>query len=255
MILFTLPLIFNPISFLLVRWLPALYLALWPIIIQTLGRDALLMHAVVLILFMLTCDITRTIMLRLIGFDLISLPAGLAVLAMLISDKGSSILASILPLLGWALTVIEPAFILFETVIIMEMISSFNKWISQMSNIRDENSRDLSTWEPPLTRGSIMTRFLVILITLASYVAAYMIIQESKRLILQELGLNESEMPIQFNQAIAMLVTLQLIAFSMTIYKESGILSETAMVTLAASIPIFIAAWSFYHLKATTASR
>lgn len=255
MIFLLLPLIFNPLSFFIVRWLPALYLAAWPIIIQTLGREALLLHAIVLILFILTCDITRQIMLKLIGFDLISLPAGIALLAVLMSDKGTSLLSLILPIFGWAITIIEPIFILIETVIVLEIINAFNKWISRLSNLRDDNSRDLSSWDPPLTRGSIIMRFVVILITISSYLAAYMIIQESKALLFDELKLSEQEVPIQFHYAIAMLVTLQLIAFSATIYKESGILSETAMVALAASVPIYISVWSFYHLKTATASR
>jgi len=245
--------IFNPISYLIIRWLPALYLATWPIIVQTLGREALILHAIVLILFIMTCDITRQLMLRLIGFDLISLPAGMALLAVLMSDKGASFLSFLLPLINWSLTIIEPLFIILETVIVMEITSAFNKWISRMSNIRDENSMDLSSWDPPLTRGSIVTRILVIFITIASYSGAYMIIQESKSLLSSDLGLNEQDVPIQFNQAIAILVTLQVVAFSATIYKESGILSQTAMVTLVASVPIFISVWSYYHLKTTVA--
>lgn len=238
---------FNPFS-LAIRWLPALYLAAWPIIIQTLGREALLTHAVLLILFILTCDITRETMLKLIGFDLISLPAGVALIAFLMSSKGTTFLSLIVPLFGGLLTVVEPLFLLLEVYIIMDIIKNFNRWISSLANIRDENSQDLSQWEPPLTRTSIAVRFVIILITIASYMAAYMIIQESKSL----LG-SEQETPIQFHHAIAMLVTLQLVCFSATIYKEEGVLSETAMVAMVASMPIFIASWSYFFLRAATA--
>lgn len=249
MIFLLLPFIFNPFSF-AIRWLPALYLAAWPIIIQTLGRDALITHAIVLILFILVCDITRETMLKLIGIDLISLPTGVALLAVLLTEKGFTFLSMITPIFSGLLVLAEPIFLFIETFIIMEMIRNFNRWISSLSNIRDENSQDLSSWEPPLTRASITVRFVVVLIAIASYIATYMIIQESKAL----LGHDVKEVPIQFNHAIAMLVTLQLISLSATIYKEEGILSETAIVALVASVPIFIASWSYYHLKATSIS-
>ena len=252
MLLLLLPVLFNPLSFLIVRWLPALYLAAWPIIIQTLGREALLLHAVVLIIFILTCDITRGAMIKLVGFDLISLPAGIAMLAFLMSNKGASILALILPIFGWTVTITEPILILLETFIIMEMVQNFNKWISHLSNQREDDSHDLSSWEPRLSREAIMMRFAVILITICCYIGAYSIVRQSKSLLQNDLGLGEQDIPVQFHYAIAALVTLQLIAFSATIYKESGILSETAMVAFTASVPIFIAAWSFYHLKKST---
>lgn len=66
MLLFLLSLLFNPFG-LIANWLPALYLAVWPIIIQTLGREALITHAIVLILFILTCDISRQVMLKLVS--------------------------------------------------------------------------------------------------------------------------------------------------------------------------------------------
>lgn len=249
MLFLLLTLLINPFSF-IVRWLPALYLAAWPIIIQTLGQDALLLHAVILILFILTCDITRQLMLHLIGFDLFSLPAGVLLLAMLLSDKGATLLSIIIPASGTLLVIVEPIFLILETYIIMEMLRSLNRWISHMSNIRDEDSNDLSNWEPPLTRGSIIMRFVVLLLTLASYLATYMIVQESKQL----LGVDEKVFPIQFNHAIALLVTLQLISVTTTVYKENGILSESAMVCLTAAVPIFIASWSYYHMKTAQVS-
>lgn len=130
----------------------------------------------------------------------------------------------------------------------MNIVGSFNKWISQQSNVRDEEAQDLSQFDPPLTRTSLVMRIVVILVTVICYLCTYLIIQESKTL----LGADQ-ETPIHFNHAIALLVTLQLVAFSLTIYKEHGIISETAMVALAASIPIFIASWSFFYLKTTTA--
>lgn len=68
MLLFLLPLIFSPFG-LAVSWLPTLYLALWPLIIQTLGRDTLVTHSLVLILFILTCDIVRQTMLRYVSIQ------------------------------------------------------------------------------------------------------------------------------------------------------------------------------------------
>lgn len=60
------PFIFSPLS-LFVKWLPALYLAAWPVIIQTLGREALITHALVVILFIITCDIARQTTMKLVS--------------------------------------------------------------------------------------------------------------------------------------------------------------------------------------------
>jgi hypothetical protein len=249
MFFFLLTLIFNPFG-IMIRWLPALYLAAWPIIIQTLGQDALLLHAVLLIIFILTCDITREFTLRLIGFDLISLPAGVLFLALLLSKGGATVLSYVVPIFGTLLLAVDPIILFLESVVLLDMLRAFNRWISKLSNVRDEDSNDLSTWEPPLTRGSIVMRFVIILITVAGYLGTYMIVHEAKQL----LGVDDPTVPIHFNQAISLLVTLQLIALSSTIYKEAGVLSESAMVALAASVPIFIASWSYYHMKTTTAS-
>lgn len=147
---------------------------------------------------------------------------------------------------GTALAAVEPVFLLIETYIVMNMVYNFNKWISKQSNIRDEEAQDLSQFDPPLTRTSLIMRVVVILITLSCYMGTYLVIQESKAL----LG-GDQEIPIHFNHAVALLVTLQLIAFSLTIFKEDGIISESAMVALLASVPILIASWSYYHLKLT----
>lgn len=246
--LFLLPLLFNPFG-LIVNWLPAIYLAAWPIIIQTMGRETLVTHALVLILFILTCDISRQTMLNLIGFDLISLPLGIALVLALATARGVQFLSLIKPIFGGLLTMAEPTFLLIEVYLVLDMLRNFNRWLSEKSNVRDEEAHDLSSWEPPLARTSIVTRFVVILITVFSYIGVHMIVQESKSL----LGTSD-DIPVNFNHAIAALVTLQLIAFSATIYKEEGILSESALVALFASIPIFIASWSYYHLKDTTSS-
>lgn len=92
-------------------------------------------------------------------------------------------------------------------------------------------------------------RAFVILLTLFSYVGVYVIIQESKNLL--SYPNTEDNVPQTFNHAIAALVTLQLIALSMTIYKEEGILSESAMISFLAAVPIFIASLSYYHAKQT----
>lgn len=245
MLFLILPLLLNPFG-VIIRWLPALYLAAWPIIIQTLGRDALILQAILLIMFILACDITREMMLRLIGFDLISLPAGVLLLSLLLTDKGSSMLSIITPICSTLLVAIEPVFLFIESIIVLEMIKAFNKWMGTWSNMREDDSHDLASWEPPLSRGSIFMRFVVILITIASYISTYLLVQEAKIL----LNFENKDVPIQFNHAIALLVTLQLIAFTATIYKEEGILSESAMIAFTASVPIFIAAWSYNHLKA-----
>lgn len=268
MLLFLLPLILNPFG-LAVSWLPTLYLALWPLIIQTLGRDALVTHSLVLIMFILTCDIVRQTMFRYvsidsyrhiskflrwqtltniispmkIGFDLISFPVGIAFLAMLLTQEGSILLSLIKPLYDGALSIVEPLFLLLEIYLAMDLIKKFNSWISQQSNIRNEDSHDLSSWEPPLAVSSILARTVVILISLFSYVGVYLIIQESKSLI----G-NTDDVPCNFSHAIAALVTLQLIALTVTIYKDEGIISESAMIALAATVPILIASWSYSNL-------
>lgn len=243
MLFFLLSILFNPFG-VAVSWLPALYLAIWPIIIQTLGRETLITNAIVLILFILTCDTSRQFMLNLIGFDLISLPLGIALLLALTTENGAFFLSVIRPLFGGLLTMVEPIFLVFEAYLFIDMISSFNKWIAEKSHIRDEDS-SLASWEPPLSTISILVRIFVILMTILSYLAVYTIVQESKAL----LTLVGGEIPVNFNHTIAALVTLQLIAVSATIYKEEGILSESAMIALLASIPIFIASWSFYNLK------
>ena len=163
------------------------------------------------------------------------------------TDKGASFLSIIKPLFNSTLAISEPIFLMLEVYIVMDLVKAVNRWISTQSNIRDEETQDLSSWEPPLTRTSIFIRTLVILMTIAGYIATYLMIQESKSL----LG---TETPVLFNHTIAVLVSLQLIAISATIYKEEGILSESAMVALIASIPIFIAAWLFQHAKMTAES-
>lgn len=190
-------------------------------------------------------------MLKLIGFDLISMPAGILLVCLLLTDKGSALLSMITPLCSTLLVIIEPLFLLLESFIIMDMVKAFNKWIANQSNVREDDSHDLSSWEPPLSRGSVVMRFVVILITIASYIATYLLVQESKTL----LGISENDIPVQFNHAFSLLVTLQLISFTATIYKDDGILSESAMVVLTATVPIFIAAWSFNHLKTEVSLR
>lgn len=66
MLLLLLPLLFNPVG-LLVEWLPAAYLAVWPIIIQTMGRETLSTHTLVLIIFILTRDSSRHLMYNLVS--------------------------------------------------------------------------------------------------------------------------------------------------------------------------------------------
>lgn len=129
------------------------------------------------------------------------------------------------------------------------MVKSFNTWIAKLSNIRDEDSADISNWDQPLSRGAVVARTFVIALTFSSYIASFWIIQEGRNL----LELDGINTPINFSHAIAALVTLQLIALTTTIYKEEGIISESAMVTLVASVPIFIASWSFYNLSSKEA--
>lgn len=149
------------------------------------------------------------------------------------------------PFLEVILTSIEPVFLLIEIYIVMDMIKTFNRWISRKANVRDEEAHDLSTWDPPLATSSIIARTFVILLTISSYVGVYYIINQSKILIDSS---GQSVVPLNFNHAIAALVTLQLIAAAATIYKDDGIISESALVCLAASIPILIASWSFNEL-------
>lgn len=115
--------------------------------------------------------------------------------------------------------------------------------MTNLANIRDEDSHDLSSWEPPLATGSIVARIFVILITILSYIGVYMIIQESKSLLGQA-----DNVPSNFSNAMNALITLQIIALTTTIYKEEGILSESAMIALLASIPILVASWSYSNL-------
>lgn len=126
----------------------------------------------------------------------------------------------------------------------MDVIRKFSKWISKRANIRDEEAHDLSTWDPPLARSSIVARFFIILITIASYAGTYYFIYKS-RLYLSSTG---DSHPLNFNHAIAALVTLQLISASATIYKEDGVISESALVCLAAAGPILIASWSYEQM-------
>lgn len=67
MLFFLLPFLFNPFN-LISRWLPVIYLASWPIIVQTLGQETLIAHTVLLIAFILTCDITKKLMLNLVKY-------------------------------------------------------------------------------------------------------------------------------------------------------------------------------------------
>lgn len=250
MLFFLLPILFNPFG-IVVNWLPALYLAIWPIIVQTLGRETLLTHAIVLILFILTCDMSRQFMLKLIGFDLISLPLGVALLLALTTEKGSLFLSLIRPVFSGTLSLVEPAFLILEAYIFMDIIGSFNRWISECSHTREEDS-SLANWEPPLATTSIIARVAIILTTILAYLGVYMILEESKVLLDLAEG---SGTVINFSHTIAALITLQLIALSATIYKEEGVISESAMIALLAALPIFIACWSYNNLKVTTRTR
>lgn len=189
-------------------------------------------------------QLTRIFKLQ-IGFDLISLPLGVAVIIGLLTEKGKLFLQIIQPIFNGAITLAEPLFLLVEIYLVLDMIGRFNRWIAHMSNIRDENSTDISNWDPPLTRAAIIARIVVIILTFISYLGAFLVVQEGK-VLLESTG---SDIPLNFNHAIAALVTLQLIALTATIYKEEGIVSESAMVSLVATIPIFVASWSFYHLR------
>lgn len=257
MILFLLPLLLNPFSILL-NSVPTIYFALWPVILHTLGRDALLQHALVSILFILCCDITRQSALKFVGMDLISVPIGMAMLAGLTTNKGCYLLSLIQPIFSTCLVVVEPVFLVIEALIVLRLIKEFNKWLSQMANVHDEDSLDLSHWEPPLTRGSIVTRTFMIIIFLASYLCAYLVVQDAKAFLIPTSELNNSELnsdvPIIFSHAIAALVTLQLLAFCATMTKDEGIISESGMIVLVASLPIFLAAWSYHQLKVDATS-
>lgn len=243
-----LPFMFNPIG-LASKWLPTIYLATWPIIIHTLGRGPLLTHAIVTIIFILACDVTRELMLKIVGFDLISLPAGIGVLAALMTERGFSFLSALTPVFNSLVTVSEPVFLILESFIVLHFIRTVNRWMSDISNRRQQDSDDLSAWEPPLTTGAFFARILVVLIAIAGYIFTYEIIHQSKTLL--SITDNEAELN-HFNNAIAMLVTLQIISFFATLYKDEGIVSESSMVVLAASIPIFIASWYYNSLKGST---
>lgn len=52
---------------LLNNWLPIIYLAAWPIIINLLGLDMLLTNAILSLLFITTCDFTRRMMVDLVS--------------------------------------------------------------------------------------------------------------------------------------------------------------------------------------------
>lgn len=163
------------------------------------------------------------------------------------TDRGYFILTLLKPVFSGLITLAEPLFLGLEVYLMVEFIRRINRWIPASANARDENSQDLSTWEPPLSSQAIITRLFVLVITIASYFGVYMIIQEAKML----LGPSH-DIPVNFNHAISALVTLQLIAFAATIYKEEGILSESALICLLASVPILVAAWSYNHLKEST---
>lgn len=214
------------------------------------GHDYFMYHVTIVIMFYLTKEMVRELMLKFVGFDAISLMAGLGMVYILNQNRQSLFFGAVTPLISGLLYIVEPIFLIIETIIIMEMLRKFNKWIADLSNIRDEDSHDLSSWDPPLTRGSILARVVVILITIACYIGTYMIVRDSKTL----LGVDDKQIPIQFNHAIALLVTLQVISFFATIYKEDGILSETACVALTAAVPIFIASWSYNSLKEAKSS-
>lgn len=164
----------------------------------------------------------------------------------LTTDKGTLLLSIIGPIFSTLLTLVEPLFLYIEAYMFIEMIKSFNKWISEKANVREDDIHDLSNWEPPLARTSIIARIAVIFLTILSYIAVFMVLQESRSYV--NLASDNTNAPVNFQHAIAGLVTLQLIAASATIYKEEGILSESALIALLASVPIYIASWSYYHL-------
>lgn len=178
-----------------------------------------------------------------------SLPVGIAVVLSFTSSFGMSLLAIIRPIFYTLLSVIEPLFLLIEIFIVMRIIHNLNSWISGKANSRDEGAHDLSSWEPPLARSSILARLFIILLTIASYACAYLVVYQSKTLLS---SVDLKDQPLNFNHAIATLVTLQIIAVTITIYKDEGIISEMALVCLASSIPILIASWSYNQLTNNT---
>lgn len=187
--------------------------------------------------------LTHIVLSTQIGFDLISFPVGIAFLATLLTKEGSIFLSLVTPLYDGALSIVEPLFLLLEIYLATDLMKKFNSWISQQSNIRNEDSHDLSSWEPPLAISSIVARAFVVLLSIFSYIGTYLVIQESRTLI----GYSD-DVPCNFSHAIAALITLQLIALTVTIYKEEGIISESAMIALVASIPLLIASWSYSNL-------
>lgn len=163
----------------------------------------------------------------------------------LLTNRGTSFLQISKPIFSAAITLVEPVFLIIETALILDMVGSLNRWIANQSNARAEHNSDLSSWDSPLTRGAVLARIFVITLTFISYIGAFLLVQQSKDL----LEYCSCDVPINFSHTIAALVTLQLIALTATIYKEEGIISESAMVAQVAAIPVFIASWSFHHLK------
>ena len=63
---FLLTILFIPFGFAF-SWVPTLYLTLWPVIMRTVGRETLVTHALILILFILFSDMSRQVILKLVS--------------------------------------------------------------------------------------------------------------------------------------------------------------------------------------------
>lgn len=192
MLALLLPLLFNPLS-LFVNWFSLLYLISWPVIVQTFGSETLLTHALISILYIVVTDLSRQFMLKTLGFDIVSFPLGVAFLIGLLSEPGSQFMSLATPIFNSLIWLAEPVFLVVEVCIVIDITKRLNQWLGEKANKLEENSRDLFS-ERELTSGAFVWRAVIIILTLASYRASFLIIQEAKALVSQH-----DNPPLEFN--------------------------------------------------------
>lgn len=196
---------------------------------------------IILIIQILTIVFCYESRIKQIGFDFVSVPVGLAVLSGLNTKLGASILTLSKPLYNGILIAMKPTLILIEIYFVLEILRKFNRWLSKKANARDHLAHDISSWDPPLARDALCARIGVIVLMIASYIGSYLLLEKSQLTLTQFPA--AGSIPIIFEQAKVLLITLQALAILTTLFKDEGIISESAMICLVSSICILVASY------------
>ncbi|KAG9509498.1 Hydroxyacid oxidase 1, partial [Fragariocoptes setiger] len=189
-------------------------------------------------------DVTRNLMHQLIGLDCLSQMAGLSLLVALLTHDGRWFLDLLQPGYNSALFLSEPIFSLLEIVILMELVTSFGRWLSHKANEVSDDSESSITWtdlnEDNYTRSARIYRVLIIMLSIACYIITFFIFKQTYTL------LPANGPPVMFTHALIGFTTFHTLAIVVTLFKDNGIITNPAFTAIVASGPIYLAAW-FYH--------